>query len=71
MVLAMKIISLAFELDNGTVLSLPEKLEFAGYTFHVGSVIFGPWISFHDYTNTLNGKEKKMVSSLIHCTNCE
>ena len=62
MVLAMKTISLAFDLDSGAVCQLPDKLEFAGYTFQVGSVIFGPWISFHDYSNTLNGKEKKMVS---------
>uniref|UniRef100_A0A668A974 Porcupine O-acyltransferase like n=1 Tax=Myripristis murdjan TaxID=586833 RepID=A0A668A974_9TELE len=46
MVVAMKAISLAFDLDRGVVASLPSPAEFLGYVLFVGTVIFGPWISF-------------------------
>ncbi|KAI0209981.1 Protein-serine O-palmitoleoyltransferase porcupine [Lamellibrachia satsuma] len=49
MVLAMKVISLAFDLQGGALQDLPSIWEYCGYVFHVGSVIFGPWIGFQDY----------------------
>ncbi|XP_038146314.1 protein-serine O-palmitoleoyltransferase porcupine-like [Cyprinodon tularosa] len=54
MVVAMKVISLAFDLDRGTVNQLPSPAEFLGYVFFVGSVVFGPWISLSGYRNALN-----------------
>lgn len=50
MILAMKLISVAFDMDLGTVKKMPSVLEYFGYLYNVGTVIFGPWISFHDYS---------------------
>lgn len=60
MVVAMKAISLAFDLDRGVVTSVPSPIEFMGYIYFVGTVIFGPWISFNSYKESLEGR--KLVS---------
>lgn len=56
MVVAMKVISLGFDLDRGAVVGLPSPAEFLGYVFFVGTVIFGPWISFSSYKNAIGGR---------------
>lgn len=63
MVVAMKAISLAFDLDRGTVASLPSLAEFLGYVLFVGTVVFGPWISFSSYKNAIEGR--KLVGNYI------
>ncbi|KAM6924718.1 protein-serine O-palmitoleoyltransferase porcupine-like [Xenentodon cancila] len=55
MVVAMKVISLAFDLDRRSVDSLPSPAEFLGYVLFVGTVVFGPWISFSSYQNAVDG----------------
>ncbi|XP_008286782.1 protein-cysteine N-palmitoyltransferase porcupine-like [Stegastes partitus] len=55
MVVAMKAISLAFDLDRGVVGPLPSPAEFLGYALFVGTVVFGPWISFSSYKNAVEG----------------
>lgn len=60
MVVAMKAISLAFDLDRGALNSLPSPAEVLGYLLFVGTVVFGPWISFSSYKNAVEGK--KLVS---------
>ncbi|XP_037334420.2 protein-serine O-palmitoleoyltransferase porcupine-like [Pungitius pungitius] len=55
MVVAMKTISLAFDLDRGAVERLPSPAEYLGYVLFVGTVVFGPWISFSTYTNAVEG----------------
>ncbi|TMS15856.1 Protein-serine O-palmitoleoyltransferase porcupine [Larimichthys crocea] len=55
MVVAMKAISLAFDMDRGTVGALPSPAEFLGYVLFVGTVVFGPWISFSSYKNATEG----------------
>uniref|UniRef100_A0A672ZP32 Porcupine O-acyltransferase n=1 Tax=Sphaeramia orbicularis TaxID=375764 RepID=A0A672ZP32_9TELE len=57
MVVAMKAISLAFDLDRGTVSSLPSPAEFLGYIFFVGTAVFGPWITFSSYMTSTQGKK--------------
>lgn len=57
MVVAMKAISVAFDLDRGALSSLPSPAEFLGYIFFVGTVVFGPWISFSSYKNAIEGKQ--------------
>ncbi|KAM3872608.1 protein-serine O-palmitoleoyltransferase porcupine-like isoform 3-T3 [Diretmus argenteus] len=57
MVVAMKAISLAFDLDRGVVTSVPSPIEFMGYIYFVGTVIFGPWISFNSYKEALQGRK--------------
>ncbi|KAM9752443.1 protein-serine O-palmitoleoyltransferase porcupine-like [Menidia menidia] len=55
MVVAMKVISLAFDLDRRAVGSLPSPAEFLGYVLFVGTAVFGPWISFSAYKNAVDG----------------
>ncbi|XP_029291507.1 protein-serine O-palmitoleoyltransferase porcupine isoform X3 [Cottoperca gobio] len=57
MVVAMKAVSLAFDLDRGVVASVPSPIEFMGYIYFVGTVIFGPWISFNSYKDALEGRQ--------------
>ncbi|TRY92979.1 hypothetical protein DNTS_023093, partial [Danionella cerebrum] len=57
MVVAMKAISLAFDLDRGVVSSFPSPLEFMGYLCFAGTVIFGPWISFASYKDAIIGRK--------------
>ncbi|TNN47168.1 Protein-serine O-palmitoleoyltransferase porcupine [Liparis tanakae] len=56
MVVAMKAISLAFDLDRRTVARLPSPAEFLGYVLFVGTVVFGPWISFSTYRRAVEGE---------------
>ena len=61
MVVTMKAISLAFDLDRGAVGTFPSPAEFLGYVLFVGTVVFGPWISFSSYKNAVEGR--KLVGS--------
>lgn len=65
MVVAMKAISLAFDLDRGVVTSVPSPIEFMGYIYFVGTVIFGPWISFNSYKEALEGRKLVCVTRYI------
>lgn len=69
MVVAMKAISLAFDLDRGVVASVPSPIEFMGYIYFVGTVIFGPWISFNSYKEALEGR--KLVSVIRYLLRIE
>ncbi|ESO08230.1 hypothetical protein HELRODRAFT_98326 [Helobdella robusta] len=51
MILSMKLISLAFDIDNKVIKHIPNFFNVFGYSLHVGSLIFGPWISYKDYLN--------------------
>lgn len=53
----MKAISLAFDLDRGVVESVPSPVEFMGYIYFVGTVIFGPWISYNSYKEAIESHE--------------
>lgn len=71
MVVAMKVISLGFDLDRGAVVDLPSPAEFLGYVFFVGTVVFGPWISFSTYKKAIGGpglvSETSSLSLLQPC----
>uniref|UniRef100_A0A3P8XMY9 Protein-serine O-palmitoleoyltransferase porcupine n=1 Tax=Esox lucius TaxID=8010 RepID=A0A3P8XMY9_ESOLU len=76
MVVAMKAISLAFDLDRGTVLALPSPLEFTGYIVFVGTVIFGPWISYSSYKEAIESHKlslswlQRFSVSWVKCQVC-
>ncbi|XP_077080186.1 protein-serine O-palmitoleoyltransferase porcupine isoform X2 [Siphateles boraxobius] len=57
MVVAMKAVSLAFDLDKGIVEKVPSPVEFMGYIYFVGTVIFGPWISFNSYMDAVESRK--------------
>ncbi|XP_068628432.1 protein-serine O-palmitoleoyltransferase porcupine [Battus philenor] len=56
MVAAMKIISVAIELDRDLFKQMLNPVEFGGYLLCPANSILGPWIPFHAYTSYLNVK---------------
>lgn len=56
----MKSISLAFDLDRGTVPAVSNPLAFTGYILFVGTVVFGPWVSYSSYKEAI--ESHKLVS---------
>ncbi|ROL42195.1 Protein-serine O-palmitoleoyltransferase porcupine [Anabarilius grahami] len=70
MVVAMKAISLAFDLDKGIVEKVPSPVEFMGYIYFVGTVIFGPWISFNSYMDAVESRKLSVswfMKSIFSC----
>lgn len=65
MILAMKLISLAFDLDSSAVRDTPSLCHYGGYLFHVGSVLFGPWISYHDYLSGVSQPAERVFVSFF------
>ncbi len=63
MILSMKAISLAWDLDEGRELeskdkkvlltATPSLLEHLGYTLCPGNSVFGPWVKYSDYMEML------------------
>ena len=49
MLIAMKVISVAFDIDSGIIQKPPGGFEFLGYVLSVGNSVFGPWVSYKDY----------------------
>ena len=58
-VLCMKILSLEFDLESGTVKQDPDVDAVLGYLFHPGTVVFGPWVSFTEYQMTFLSLDPK------------
>lgn len=56
MIAAMKIISVAIELDRDLFKHMLNPVEFGGYVFCPANCILGPWISFHIYNQYLDVK---------------
>ncbi|XP_023951278.1 protein-serine O-palmitoleoyltransferase porcupine [Bicyclus anynana] len=56
MVAAMKIISVAIELDRDLFKQMLNPIEFGGYVLCPANCILGPWISFHTYSHYLEVK---------------
>lgn len=61
MVLAMKIISIAFDIENGLI-HLPTVPELLGYFFCPGTLIFGPWVRYTDHRAILDNPTTLIVS---------
>uniref|UniRef100_A0A8C9QDR9 Protein-serine O-palmitoleoyltransferase porcupine n=1 Tax=Spermophilus dauricus TaxID=99837 RepID=A0A8C9QDR9_SPEDA len=62
MIVAMKAVSLGFDLDRGEVGAVPSPVEFMGYLYFVGTIVFGPWISFHSYLQAVQGRPLHSMS---------
>ncbi|XP_061715567.1 protein-serine O-palmitoleoyltransferase porcupine [Cydia pomonella] len=56
MIAAMKIISVAIDLDRNLFKSMINPVEFGGYMMCPANCILGPWISFHTYSTYLDVK---------------
>ncbi|KAH9490585.1 hypothetical protein Btru_033593 [Bulinus truncatus] len=54
-ILSMKVISLGVDIAQGSVATLPNVVNYAGYCFNVGTVIFGPWVSYSQYSRSMDG----------------
>ena len=64
MILVMKLISLAFDLDKGVVPTRPNILEYFGFSVSVSSVIFGPFMTYSDYTQILTGRTMVSIKNM-------
>lgn len=49
MIAAVKVISIAFDLDRKKIRQFPNFVEFWGYILCPGNVIMGPWCAYNDY----------------------
>lgn len=56
MILVMKTLSLCYEIWTGGRQEPPPLLDYLGYLFCPGTVIFGPWISFQAYSKVFEGR---------------
>lgn len=56
MLIAMKVISVAFDADFGVLQHIPTPVQFAGYILCAGTCVFGPWVPFRDYMAIYNNK---------------
>ena len=56
MIMSMKLISLAMDLDEGRISRHPPLIPVFGYLFHTATVIFGPWVSFYEYFTSIEPK---------------
>ncbi|XP_026485101.2 protein-serine O-palmitoleoyltransferase porcupine [Vanessa tameamea] len=67
MIVAMKVISVAIELDRNLFKQMLNPLEFGGYILCPANCILGPWISFHTYDQYLHVKflTKRWVQIII------
>ncbi|NP_001161633.1 porcupine-like protein [Saccoglossus kowalevskii] len=76
MMLTMRIISLGIDMDRDTVKELPNPITYLGYCFFVGSIIFGPWISYEQYIQIEDTQDMnlswlwKIIKSLISSLFC-
>ena len=66
--LSMKVIGIAFDLSNGNMIAFPNIFAYFGYNFCVGTVIFGPWVSFSEYKHILTQHKRPMVSGSHYCS---
>lgn len=67
MIAAMKIISVAIELDRDLFKRMLNPVEFGGYILCPANSILGPWISFHMYSHYLDYKflNKRWIKIII------
>lgn len=61
-ILSMKLIGLAFDISSEKT-DLPGGATYLGYVFCVGTVIFGPWTSYHDYLHAVHQNRIKSFVS--------
>lgn len=55
--MAMKVISIAIDMDVKQIPRVPSILYFAGYCLSPSTVIFGPWISYNSYLKLLHNSQ--------------
>ncbi|CAH1643625.1 unnamed protein product [Spodoptera littoralis] len=67
MIAAMKIISVAIELDRDLFKKMLNPVEFGGYLLCPANSVIGPWISFHHYNNYLEVKflNKRWIKLIV------
>lgn len=63
MILSMKIISIAFDIEQGTIKQIPDIVEYCGYVLCPSSIIFGPFMMYKDYCQILKAYALVRVSS--------
>lgn len=51
MLVVMKVVSIAFDMDRNVLKQLPSCPQYCGYVLCVGTSVFGAWVSYDDYQN--------------------
>lgn len=51
MLVVMKVVSIAFDMDRNVLKQLPSCSQYCGYVLCVGTSVFGAWVSYDDYQN--------------------
>ncbi|XP_068780297.1 protein-serine O-palmitoleoyltransferase porcupine isoform X5 [Struthio camelus] len=64
MVVAMKAVSLGFDLDRGAAGPEPSPAQVLGYLCSPGSVVFGPWEPFGAYLRAVEGPPLQLLRGL-------
>ncbi|VDP10353.1 unnamed protein product [Soboliphyme baturini] len=72
MVLNMKMISVGFDMDNmNDAAVVPDFVGFFGYCFHVGTSLFGPWLSFNNCCTAMRSAcFASVLSSIARAAYC-
>lgn len=65
MIIAMKVISIAFDVKKGTIKSLPNLIEYSGYMWCPSNCLFGPWVSFNTYRSIFSCQAPFIVSIFL------
>lgn len=60
----MKVIALSFDVASDKH-DIPRFDGYLGYAFCVGTVIFGPWTSYHDYISANHNNSTKGFVSFV------
>lgn len=68
MIVMMKAISVIFDIENGVTEVPTNLLEFSSYVFHPASVIFGPFLTYKNYTQIFQAHS--FVSFVLVDTPC-
>ncbi|GAB6029143.1 hypothetical protein CHUAL_004920 [Chamberlinius hualienensis] len=70
MIIVMKVVSVAFDLDHQSKSTMPPLLQFISFCFSPSTIIFGPWISYSDFLKMMTQKNTDnmfWIAKLVKC----
>lgn len=69
MLVVMKVVSIAFDMDRNVLKQLPSCSQYCGYVLCVGTSVFGAWVSYDDYQNIFHNP-RWVSEEDFYYTNC-
>lgn len=58
LLLAMKVISVSFDIDNKSIKKFPSIVSYFSYCMHCGTLLFGPWVSYDDFYSSITNPKR-------------